>query len=220
MKKLKYTSLILSAVTAVCLAGCSGNETKTVPTTDNIRVSDGNSANTPNNSNNASKTIYDTQKTTHVPANVNSQDISVGSETSLNSTGFQLDKVVRVKNDNGEGDYIYLGVRINNETDTEYTITSLNNFFLTLPDGTEVSSHIKPKMYATNKYKKCYDDPITIPANNLFTGFIAGGFIIPSDCDSFKVNFIPTLDNPNNKSNIITCEVTASDITDDDSSMK
>ncbi|MDE6501184.1 MAG: DUF4352 domain-containing protein [Ruminococcus sp.] len=145
----------------------------------------------------------------------------LGQSTEVNNTVFSLNNVISVTNPAGNGnDYVYINVTIKNNTDTEYQINSLNNFFISLPDETESLSDIRAKLYAINNYPQCVDDPITIPANGEFTGYITGGFLVPTGTDSFTVGFFPTLDNDRDRSNAIISPVTAENITHDDSALR
>lgn len=146
---------------------------------------------------------------------------AVGQETEVNDTVFKLNNVVNIGSVANDGnDYIYINVTIQNKTDKEYEISSLNNFFVALPDQTEISSDIRPKLYAISNYPKCVDDYITIPANGEFTGYLAGGFTVPSGTDSLTVGFFPTLDNDRYRENVILAPVNAENISSDDSVLK
>lgn len=151
----------------------------------------------------------------------NKNNTAVGQEIEVNSTVFTLNDVVNIGSPNNDGnEYVYINVTIQNNTDIEYEISSLNNFFVVLPDDTESLIDIRTTMYAINNYPKCVEDTITIPANGEFTGFLAGGFIVPAGTDSFTIGFFPTLDDDKYIENVILSPVNAEDISHDDSVMK
>ena len=108
--------------------------------------------------------------------------------------------------------YIYLDVKIKNPTSTEYELSTLNNFFLILNDGTELSSAVRTQLYAVSNFSDLYSgSPFTVPANGEFSGII-GGFTVPDGTNGFTVGFFPTRDDANNKTNLIKVEVKPSDI--------
>lgn len=139
----------------------------------------------------------------------------------INNTVFTLNKVVSFTPQDSDGkDMVFLNVTIKNNTDIEYEISSLNNFFLALPDNTEITTDIRARLYAISNLPKCIDAPVKIPANGEFTGYLAEGYLVPSGTDSFTVGFFPTLDNERDTSNAILTPVSAEDITHDDSELK
>ncbi len=205
MKKLKLTAIILAmSLSAVSAFSCSDKTSS---------------------SSNAEISYIDPnqpvqQDPTKYSGNANKTNSAFGQEIEVNNTVFTLNSVVRIPNNETNNDYIYINATIKNNTDIEYEISSLNNFFMALPDGTEISSDVRTKLYALQNLPKCIDDYITIPANGEFTGFLAGGFVVPSGTDSFTVGFFPTLDNEINKSEVILSPVSAENISTDDSVLK
>lgn len=207
MKKLKFTALALALALSMVSAFSCAEET------------------TPSESGSVSVAERNEQPTEPVAnkysGNSKKTNSAIGQETEVNNTVFSLNDVVRVDSPSNDGnDYVYINVTIKNNTDTEYQINSLNNFFVALPDETEISSNVRTQLYAINNYPKCIDNPVTIPANGEFTGYLTGGFLVPSGTDSFTVGFFPTLDNGRDKSNAILSPVSAEDINHDDSVLK
>ena len=205
MKKFRLTAIILAmSLSAVSAFSCSDK--------------------TPSNSSEEISYIDPNKPVQEDPTkysgNANKTNSAFGQEIEVNSTVFTLNSVLRVPNEATDSDYIYINVTIKNKTDIEYEINSLNNFFLALPDGMEISSDVRTKLYSLKNLPKCIDDYITIPANGEFTGFLAGGFAVPSGTDSFTVGFFPTLDNEINKSEVILSPVSAENISTDDSVLK
>lgn len=203
MNKFRLSALVLAfTLSAVCAFSCS-EKTET--------------------QNDSDISVADTTESAQNKYSGNSQknDIAFGQEIEVNNTIFKLNDVVRVPAPNVDGsDFIYLNVTIKNKVDLEYEISSMNNFFLALPDETEVSMDVRAKLYAIQNYSKCTDDNITIPANGEFSGFLAGGFLVPSGTDSFTVGFFPTLNNAKDASNVILSPVTGGNISDSDLVMR
>ncbi len=144
-------------------------------------------------------------------SNVGEKEYSVALDeaTSVNSTSYKLNRVI----DSGETKdgvkYIYLDVTLKNESNTDFTISGHNNFYLILEDGTEVRDHVRADLFAT-KSLNGYQALESIPAGGEFTGYI--GFCVAENVDSFKVGFFPTADAENNKENVIFCDVKSGDI--------
>ncbi|MDE6425054.1 MAG: DUF4352 domain-containing protein [Ruminococcus sp.] len=203
MNKFRFSALILALTfSAICAFSCA-EKTSSDPAT--------------------STSVADTVESAQNKYSGNSKktNSNFAQEVEVNNTVFRLNDVVRVPAPNVEGsDYIYLNVTIKNKVDLEYEISSMNNFFLALPDETEVSMDVRAKLYAIQNYSKCTDDNITIPANGEFSGFLAGGFLVPSGTDSFTVGFFPTLNNAKDASNVILSPVTGGNISDSDLVMR
>lgn len=205
MKKFRLSALVLAlALSAVSVFSCADE--------------------TPSNSN--SVVILDPDESTAQVPNKYSGDSkktnsAIGQEIEVNNTVFTLNDVVNVGDVGGNGDeYVYINVTVKNNTDIEYQINSLNNFFVALPDETEILSNVRTRLYAINNFPKCVDDYITIPANGEFTGYLAGGFIVPAGTDSLTVGFFPTLNNDTDRENVILSPVSAENISHDDSVLK
>ncbi|MDE5770966.1 MAG: DUF4352 domain-containing protein [Ruminococcus sp.] len=207
MKKLKVVAVILAmSLAAVSAFSCSDKTTGNSNPNADISYID------PNQPVQEEPTKYS--------GGANKTNSDFGQEIEVNSTAFTLNSAVKVHDDQTGNDYMYINVTIKNKTDIEYEISSLNNFFVALDDSKEISSDVRTKIYALRNFPKCNDDYITIPANGEFTGFLAGGFIIPEGTDSFTVGFFPTLDNETNKSEVILAPVSAENISTDDSVLK
>lgn len=205
MKKFRLTAIILAmSLSAVSAFSCSDK----TPSSSNAEIS-----------------YIDPDKPadedpTKYSGDANKTNSAFGQEIEVNNTVFKLNSVVTVPDDVSDNDYMYINVTIKNKTDIEYEISSLNNFFVALPDGKEIASDVRTKVYSLVNFPKCIDDYITIPANGEFTGFLAGGFIIPRGTDSLTVGFFPTLDDEINKSEVILSPVSAENISTDDSVLK
>lgn len=133
-------------------------------------------------------------------------------EVDENDTAFTLNSVIDAGvNDDGTR-YIFFDVVIRNDLDVSYDLNTLNNFYLTMPDGTELFSTVKAQLYAISNFKedKFLVDPFEVPAKSEVSG-VMGGFMIDKDVDSFTVCFFPTKDDPNNKETVVKIDVTSAD---------
>ncbi len=157
------------------------------------------------------KSSSETVKNNDISATVVSAEIA--QEIDVNDTIFTLNRVIDAgaQTEDG-GHYIYLDITVKNVTPNEYTLSTLNNFYITLPDGSEISSAVRTQLYAKNNFTdKYFGSPFTVPANSTFTGVI-GGFVLAEGQNEFTLGFFPTREERNDKSNVIKVQVTASDI--------
>lgn len=186
MKKFKISALILTAVLAFTPAiGCkSGTDGSTsVPT--NI-------------------TAYKDDPS----IGKNKIDVSMNDSTELNETSYTINSII----DSGkrvEGlKYIYLDVTIKNNSDKEYEMNALNNFYLIMNDGEEVLSDIRADIYAKQSIND-YKQLLSIPAGEEYNGYI--GFLIKESVNTFTIGYFATGDS-NDKSSVILCNVAPEDI--------
>lgn len=209
MNKFRLSALILAfTLSAVCAFSCA-EKNFSEPDTKTSVIDNTNTADTTESAQNK------------YSGNSHKTDSAFAQEAEVNNTIFKLNDVVRIPAPNVEGsDFIYLNVTIKNKVDLEYEISSMNNFFIALPDETEVSMDVRAKLYAIQNYPRCTDDNITIPANGEFSGFLAGGFLVPSGTDSLTVGFFPTLNNAKDASNVILTPVSGGNISDSDLVMR
>lgn len=140
---------------------------------------------------------------------------SMNEEASENETVFKLNSVVdsgvREALNGSTVKYIYVNATIKNTSDTDYSLSYLNNFELQLPDGSSILPHLRTDSYGRDHYENYAPTPFTVPAGGEFTGYICG-FEVPESTEEFTVCFYPT-QNDNNKHTVIKVDVTASDIT-------
>ena len=191
MKISKYTALFLAAALAAAPAvGCQ-----------------------PKSSGSSSKTSSTTASTLPTVEDVTIVEAELNQEKEANDTVFTLNRVIDAGAQTPEGEhYYFLDVTIKNNTSTEYEISTLNNFFITLSDGSDHSSAINTQVYALNTFSDKYSgSPYKIPANGEFSSVI-GGFRLPEITADFSVGFYPTLNDDTNKDNLIKVEVKASSI--------
>ena len=208
MKISKISTLILCGVMAFSVSASCEKKDKDNKT--DKSVSDY------NNPGNEESTKNTPQEMTINP-NLGENQISAGieEEADANDTIFKLNSIIETTSSDLNGKkYIYLNVDIKNSTDEDYILSSLNNFYL-LHDGNVMeTSDLATMFYAKNNLKdiNVTQDPITVPANGIFSGFICG-FEVASDLNSFTVGFYPTQNDNNNKQTVIEVEVTPDDIT-------
>lgn len=201
MKIKKAAALILAAfITAAVSAGCMDNSK--------------------NNTTDSLEDIIPTKNTTPVDP-IGSHEIKgvIGSEITENDTSFTLKSVIVPDSDDSEK-FVYFDIDLRNNTDTAYTLSTLNNFYIQLADGTDVYSDVRSQLYAGEIFKKdkYFLDPFDIPSNGQFSG-IVGGFVLRKDVNDFTVCFFPTGSNPNDKGTVIKFAVTAENISAPDPSV-
>ena len=139
----------------------------------------------------------------------------LGKEITENATAFTLNSVLSAKNSETGEKYIYMDIVLKNQTDKEYNLSTLNNFYIELPDGKEIFADVRTQLYAKQNFKadKYYDDPFDIPSNGQFSGVI-GGIAVSGDTGDFKLCFFPTGDDARAKGTVIKYDVTAADLKD------
>lgn len=203
MNKSRLSALALAlALSAVSAFSCSDEEPTVI---DNVNTS----------------SVDTTDPANKYSGNSKKTNSAFGQEMEVNDTVFTLNDIVRVAAPNVENsDFVYINVTIKNNTDIEYEINSMNNFFVALPDETEISMDVRANLYAIQNYPQCVQDNIKIEANGEFTGFLAGGFVVPSGTDSLTVGFFPTLNNEKDASNVILTPVNSENISTDDTRLK
>ncbi|MBO4877247.1 MAG: DUF4352 domain-containing protein [Ruminococcus sp.] len=127
-------------------------------------------------------------------------------------TIFQINSVIDsgMKSDDGLK-YVYLDVTIKNTSAVYYRIDVLNNFFVILPDNSELGFDIRTQVYACNNFKGYTETPFTIDPGQEFRGYI-GGFLLDENVSEFTVCFFPTANDMHDKSSVIKCKVNAADM--------
>ncbi|HRU97241.1 DUF4352 domain-containing protein [Ruminococcus sp. XPD3002] len=137
--------------------------------------------------------------------------VSMAQEANENKTGFTLNSVIDSGNKTDDNKhFVYLNATITNNTNEDFHLSMLNNFYILFPDSTEAHYDIRTQIYAQNNFSNYTSSPMDIPANSTFTGYI-GGFLVPESATDFTVCFFPTL-NDNNKDVVIKCPVKAVDM--------
>ena len=186
MKKYRILPLMLSAViAAVSMAGCSNGKD--------------------NSSSEAGPKKQEGLAQTEIMAEIQEEKES-------NETVFKLNKVIDSGKTDDEGNrYMYLDAVITNNTDKEYELNIINNFYILYPDGEEVHFDVRTQLYGQNNMENYIPNPFKLTAKGEISGII-GGFIIPPDKNNFTVCFFPTQDVDTNKESVIKVEVTAENI--------
>lgn len=135
--------------------------------------------------------------------------VGVSEEAISNDTSFTLNGIVDSgMTDDSGNKYIYLDAVIKNPTEKEYDLNILNNFYILLPDNSEIHFDVRTQLYAQKNIENYFTNPFTLPANGELSG-IFGGFVISPDVTSFTVCFFPTQDQMSNKESVIKVDVTA-----------
>lgn len=198
MKKFRITALLLTALlAATATVGC-GKKNRTSTADDDIIYADtGNSS--PIDLESIGK---------------NKVEVSLSEEANENETVFKLNNVYMIDAQSDGTKYVYFDVTINNSTDTEYTLSTLNNFYIEA-EGEKIYSSVVTQLYARNNFKEGIfaTDPFTVPANGEYSG-IVGGIILNKDYSSFTVGFYPTKEDINDKETVITIDVTSDNFKD------
>ncbi len=136
-------------------------------------------------------------------------DIGFNEDANHNNTTFKLNRVIDSGKATEDGQkYIYADITLKNNMDSAYQVNALNNFYLILPDETEVFTDIRADLYAKQSING-YEQLLEIPANSEFNGYI--GFLIKPDVTSFSFCYFATA-NENDKETVIRCPVASSDI--------
>jgi len=194
MKKLRITACLLAMAVIFSVSGGCSDDNKVQSSSTSTSV--GEKTNVDNNED----------------VNANEINVSVAEEANKNETGFILNSVIDSGERNEENQkYIYFNVTIKNTSDEDYELNTLNNFYILKPDGTEVHFDIRTQLFAQKNYKNYVPNPIKVPAKGEFTGYI-GGYAVDESVNDFTVCFFPTQNDARNKSDVIKCPVTASDI--------
>ncbi len=187
MKKFKFAALFLAAAIAIIpLTGCRLNSSSD---SDSSSDSSGYAG---------MSDVAVTQMTT-----------SLGDETTVDSTAYTLNRVIDSGMVKDDLKYIYLDVTIKNSSDEDYEANALNNFYLILEDGTEITTDIRADNYGKQSIDG-YEHLSEIPAGGEFSGYI--GFCVDEDVTDFTVGFFVTGSDIKDKSTVIYCSVGDGDI--------
>lgn len=148
------------------------------------------------------------------PSNIGTNEIKgeIGQEIEANNTVFTLNAVIDAGARESGKKFIYFDITLKNNTSSEYNLSTINNFYVTVPEG-DIFSDVQTQLYAKSHFSdsKYYVDPFTIPSNGQFSGVI-GGFKLEENANEFKVCFYPTGEDPNAKETVIKYDITADDI--------
>lgn len=203
MKNTRLYALLFAAVLTAACTGCSGGKKQ------------------PSANSRKTTIVYATEEavTTTEAEEINIIAGEIGKEITENNTSFVLNSVIDPQDHEGGEKFIYLDITLKNNTDREYNLSTINNFYIELSDGSEVYSNVRTQLYAKNKFSedKYFVDPFDIPSNGQFSGII-GGFILDEKENDFKLCFYPTGDDPSAKTTVIKYDITAADIKAPDTS--
>ncbi|EWM54678.1 DUF4352 domain-containing protein [Ruminococcus flavefaciens] len=211
MKTSKLSALLLTAVlTASVSAGCL--DKKTSVSVDEPVIS--------TNATNGEALTPRTDNTSHGDIGQNKIDGEFDKEIKENDMGFTLHSVIVPEIREGGQKFVYLDITLRNYTDAAYNISTLNNFYIILPDGQEVYSDVRTQLYAQSNFSadKYFLDPFDIPSNGQFSGTI-GGFTIGEDVNEFTLGFYPTGSDSHAKETVVLYKITADDLKAPDSAL-
>ncbi|MBR5513986.1 MAG: DUF4352 domain-containing protein [Ruminococcus sp.] len=185
MKKYRIISLVLAAViAAVPFTGCSNGK---------------------DNSSSEASNKQEGLAQTEIIAEIEEEKES-------NETVFKLNKVIDSGKTDEEGNrYLYLDAVITNNTEKEYELNILNNFYILFPDGEEVHFDVRTQLYGQNNMDNYIPNPFKLTSKGEISGII-GGFIVPPDKNNFTVCFFPTQDVMTDKESVIKVVITADNI--------
>ena len=128
----------------------------------------------------------------------------LGNPITINDTEYTLNAVIDAGIVLDNLRYYYLDINVKNTSDKDYSINALNNFYLILPDKSEVLSNVRADLYAKQSFSE-YEQFINLDAGAEYDGYV--GFCVEPDVDEFTVCFFPTGDS-NDKSNVVFTEIT------------
>ena len=194
MKKTGIIAVLLAAALTAAFSGCS-------------------------DSNDSSVSSRERRSSTVTPAvteaiGSNVVNGEIGKEMIEKDTAFTLNSVVGAVNSETGEKFIYMDITLRNSTNDAYTLSTLNNFYIELPDGRRAENDIRTQLYAKQHFKddKYYADPFDIPSNGQFSGLI-GGIPVSGDTSEFELCFYPTGSDQSAKGTVIKYSITAADIT-------
>ena len=200
MKTSKISALLLVAlIAATASVGCMSNKKSSTST-------------------NEEKTTRSSSVSHDSPVNyekigTNVIEGELGKEVEVDDTVFTLNAVIDPGARESEKKFIYFDITLKNNTPAEYNLSTINNFYVSLPEG-DIYSDVQTQLYANSHFaeNKYFVDPFTIPSNGQFSGII-GGFKLEENANEFTVCFYPTGNDANNKETVIKYEIKADDIT-------
>lgn len=186
MNKFKFISLLSAVViSAVSLTACGEKTQVSTPDANKLPSAIENYADDPEIAKNKSET-------------------TLGKPVTINDTIYTLNNVIDAGIVLDNLRYYYLDITVKNTSDKDYSINGLNNFYLILPDGTEVLSNVRADLYAKQSFTE-YKQFINLEAGAEYNGYV--GYCLNPDVDQFTVCFFPTGDS-NDKSDVVCTEIT------------
>ncbi|MDD6278683.1 MAG: DUF4352 domain-containing protein [Acutalibacteraceae bacterium] len=190
MKKMKIAALLMAAlIAAVSAAGC--NKHKKDPAISN-------------STNNPNKTYSEIEGVAEIEHNV-----SMNEDADVNNTQYKLNRVIDSGVVKDGKKFIYADITIKNTSDVEYEITAINNFYVSLPDGSEIASQPNTQVYAIN-HLNGYEKISSVGAGEEFNGYI--GFALDTSVTDFTICFFPTGKDYNDKKDVVRTEISAADV--------
>ncbi len=140
----------------------------------------------------------------------NKVEVKLEEKAEVNNTAFKINRVINSGRVKDGLKYIYLDVTISNTSSDNYEITGLNNFYIILPDNTEVIPDVRADIYAKQAMEG-YSQISEVKAGQELSAYI--GFVVEESVTDFTACFFPT-GTADDKTNVIRCEVKAKDVID------
>lgn len=213
MKNTKISALILCAAMALSASvSCEKNSSKNTSSTNDSVSNAVEDYTNPGNDQDATKNVPEpTTKNREIGENKIPAEIQ--GEASANDTVFKLNSILDAGVQGSRGcRYIYPNVEITNTSDEDYSLSSLNNIYISYGDVMYETTSMTTMFFSRGCMTiEVSQDPLIIPAHSTFSGYVTG-FEVPTDVDSFTIGFFPTQNDERNKSTAIEIEVTADDI--------
>lgn len=135
--------------------------------------------------------------------------IAISEDANINNVQYKLNRIIDPEVVRGSEKFIYADVTIKNNTDEACEFTAINNFYIILPDKTEISPKANAQVYAIN-HLNGYEKLAAIDAGQEWNGYVC--FSLDKSVKGFSFCFFPTGKNYSDKENVIRTEIAESDI--------
>lgn len=190
VKNLKIAALIFAAVLAAApMSGCK----------------DSNKDNSIVYTNYAGKTYAEIPGVAEIE-----HKLTMNEQTEVKGTSYKLNRMIDSGIVKDGTKFIYADVTITNNTDTACEYTAINNFYIILPDKTEVSPAATAQVYALN-HLDGFEKLSVIDAGQEWNGYVS--FALAENVGNFSFCFFPTGKDYNDKENYIRTEIASADLT-------
>lgn len=138
----------------------------------------------------------------------NKHETELGSSVTVDTTTFTVLNVVDVNKTTDDGEkYIYVEYTIKNDSDKNFQVDNLNNFYLTI-NGTEYHNDVRANLYAKQSIND-YFELETVPAGGEVTNYV--GFVVPQNTTSVTCGYYVTSGATTDKQDTIICDVQSSE---------
>lgn len=138
----------------------------------------------------------------------NKHEADLGSSVTVDTTTFTVHNVIDVnKTSDDGGKYIYVKYTIKNDSDKNFKVDNLNNFYISI-DGKNYNNDVRANLYAKQSIKD-YIELDSVPAGEEVTNYV--GFIVPENTKSVTCGYYVTSGEKTDKQDTIICEVPSSE---------